>query len=160
MTTKIKKIIAREGLVIIGVAVLILVCFHLQSMFPYTSTDIYPAKYLYKVSIGGKSWKYRNSLDDPDISVTTKWELFQTARRDNPKDFQHYGVINNAGFIPKDFLVEYGGRIEKVLTEREKTNNKLNEFTGSLLIFVIVCVYPLYLLIRFIIWAVRTLKTK
>jgi|GEM_PF-1741010 hypothetical protein len=159
MTPKTKKIIAREGLIIIGIIVVSVVLFIIGNIIPYEDPD-QDTKYQYQFSTSKSSYTLNFERMFPIDSIADKWEAFQFFRKDFPEDYADLGIINNASFIPKDFKVEYLGIKNKNISNKAKILNNIRDIVFGLAIFVGLLTYPLYWLIRFIIWAVKTLKGK
>ena len=143
MDTKLKKIIAREGLVILGVIALGFI----WRVIPYEKPS-----YLYSCSFDGSSnWKvykiemkhYYSTWDD-----NGKLVLLKEISKRYPKDIEQEGDWIT---IPENIHVE---RSEAKSTLKGRIKNGLSTFA----LFVFIFSYPAYLVIRFIIWAVRAIK--
>ena len=121
-SSKIKRVVAREGLIIIGILVVVGVFWWMSGIFlPNPTTD--PMRY------------HISSLSDAEL---TKLELANT----NSPNSSSKGTPNNRA---DDGLNPYVYNLSRIL-----------HFTVTPMILVFA--YPLYLLIRFIVWAIRTLK--
>lgn len=142
---KFKRVIAREGLVILGCLGLSAILFFSGGLMHYESPS-----YMYSFSTGGHIYELDFSKYDPEPSAADKITMFEAAKKFYPADFKQYG---NVGFIPDDLKVTYlGARV----TLRDHVRNLFNNLAILSLFFV----YPLYLIGRFIIWAIKTLKAK
>lgn len=125
-------------------------CFALTVILFYSNTLIpeIELSHHYLVSTGGHKYKLNTENLVDNFSDTEKSELFRALVEKHPNDFNNAILLKmpNDAF-PLDLKFEYQGKndIENVI---------LNLGILSLLI------YPSYLLFRFIIWAVRTLKQK
>lgn len=143
MNPKIKKLIAREGLVILGVIALGFI----WKVIPYEKPS-----YLYYCSFDGSpNWKvykietnhYYSTWDNNDKLV-----LLKEISKKYPKDIEQEGDWIT---IPENIKVE---RSEAKYTLKGRIKNGLSTFA----LFVFILSYPAYLVIRFIIWAVRAIK--
>ena len=139
----IKKIIAREGLIIVICAVCGGIFLFLQSLIPHSSPI-----YSYVVETGGHKYIVTSQEAYYSFEFKDKAELYKTLRDEYPKDF-----VKNDGvdFIPDDL------KISSPKTKFTLQGN-IGNLLGNLGLLVIFFVYPLYLIIRFIIWAIKTLK--
>ena len=142
----IKKLIAREGLIIFGCITLAAFLFFLNILIPEPEL---PHHYL--ITTGGHEYKvhtqYYMDTNHSDLSApawsSDELEIFRSIKKDKPADFKD----SNLDVIPLDLKFEYQGKndIKNIIS----TIGILSLFT-----------YPIYLLIRFIIWAIRTLKQR
>lgn len=130
MADKIKKIIAREGLII-------LLCIFLAIV----------------VLIMPDIIVLRNTRQPIDLLTQEEHSI-----KDEEKNITYKVVINKG----EDFKFNTEGQINKFLKKKgtvRKVELDISGLKGNLLIFVIL-LYPLYLIIRFIVWAIKTLKQK
>lgn len=119
ITSKHKKVIAREGLIIIGFIVLAVIAMKIGNTMHI-------------------DWsKYRNSgLRPPTLSQ------------------EHYQDAVNGGFSHKDIV-----RLEQ--RRYKEQHPVIARFQNQdVTFFIIFFGYPVYLLIRFIIWAIKILKER
>ena len=142
---KIKLIIAREGLIMLGCAVCAGILLFLQSLIPYSSPV-----YEYNVETGGHKYVITSEEAIYSFNFKDKAELCKTLRDKYPKDLGKYDGID---FVPDDLKISplktihnFAGHIRNLL--------------GNLGLLAIFAMYPLYLVIRFVMWAVKTLKGK
>ena len=138
MPAKIKKIIAREGLIILSFIIVALstnLVEHnivkivqkkgAQAMSEISAKNLTPTEFRHAIKQNPKSFQ-----------VLAYEPMFYEWAQRNPRSYQELG-IKYSPFAA--FFYHYG------------------ESGGMFLLF---CGYPLYCIIRFIIWAVRMLKTK
>jgi len=111
----IKQIVAREGLIVLGMILLAFSIFFISSSFPKMAYEKTPS--------------------------------FLT-----PQEFKE---ARDAGLTAEEIFRQYHER--KQSEPKAKKTRFLIRFYGFILIF---CAYPFYLLIRFIIWAIKTLREK
>jgi len=140
----IKKIIAREGLIILSCTMLTLILFYFDTFIPNTKLP-----YQYSISTGGHKYKLLgDKLSLGDFSDSDKGEFFQSLVKRFPSDFNatDLSVIKFNGY-PSDLKIEYQG----------KQDIKETFFNIALCSLF---VYPIYLLFRFIVWAIKTLRSK
>lgn len=165
----VKYVIAREGLTLLGIALIVATLFGFQSWRDYqisnyiaNSEEIYLAEkqqvakersyfeIVYNIPAGTREeWvATKNKVQFP---ANTNWQIEKVVI---PRDFKGYAAF--------DKWLEKNPTNENVLTRYDAQGNQL--FTGwfwnidfrQLMEYVIVFVYPAILLIRFIIWAVST----
>jgi hypothetical protein len=138
----IKKIIAREGLVIILFALLAFISFLIPSYLTTkdlkTPIDLLTQK-KYEITVeSGKIYTVilnKKNVKDVDEYVGVTKEAAKRGLLKSPKDFSETALIIVKEAVPLG-------------------NFKNGLFLGALL------GYPLYLLIRFILWAIKTLKER
>lgn len=140
---KIKRLIAREGLVILGCIAITLMIFLSVNLFPKTELP-----HVYSISSGGHTRhlsleEYQGYFTDSDKS-----EIFDNLVNKFPDEFSKPdSEISKFASYPSDFEIKYQG------------DKSLRFIIGNIASYSFL-IYPIYLLIRFIIWAVRTLKSK
>ena len=158
MNANIKKIIAREGLVILSIPLLMF----MTSLIPEQITI--------------KDKKNTPKESESTFEITTQGILsidrIYTILVDKNKE---KASLSTAEELPKGFVLEKDNNSEydkngikwyKLKNSIEKTDNVIKEvdsfveLKSHLFLFFLFSAYPLYLLIRFIIWAIRTLKEK
>lgn len=131
---KVKRIIAREGLIIIFIAFLFIITLFIPNRIYKCIKKVEPLP------------SYFNKDD------TRTWEV-----TDNKTNIKYEITLNK-----KENLTQYEEeQINKLIQD-----NSLNvvrkdvpiEINNTLVILFLLCVYPFYWLIRFIIWAVRILR--
>ena len=142
---KIKKVIAREGLIIIMCIVCASLFLFLQGIIPYDNPS-----YSYIVETGGHKYTVTSKESYHSFDSKDKAALYKVLRDEYPEDL---GKNDRIDFIPDDLKINYP---KPQYTLRGDIRNLL----GNLLILSIFVAYPLYLIIRFIIWAIKTLKQK
>jgi hypothetical protein len=142
---RIKRILAREALVILGVLVVSGILLWVHDLIPYNDSE---SSYMYFCSTGGK--KYAVELKD-DMHLFSEKEgqkIFSALSGKYPKDFppDKYGRYR----LPRGFRIDYA-KVKFSLPGRIKNA----AFNLSLLLLFIA--YPVYLIFRFIGWAIRLL---
>ena len=128
---KIKQIIAKEGLIIIGIMAISLLIAYLSNHIP-NPKPLTQAEWDAEVRVGDGVKGKADELD-------TIWDEFVVETKNAFKD----NATGNYYYKP-----DY--------SQREKLRNSLGDFP----VFFFFLGYPVYLLIRFILWAIRTLKEK
>jgi len=145
MKSKIKKIIAREGLVIIGIILVAITLGFISGMFHYQE----PA-YLYRCSLEEHIYEIEFSNYMQYYNDEGRLFIFKAVKALNPKDFESY---KNDNFLPDAFKIDYLGQKYTLI-------GHIKNFFSNMGLFILFLAYPVYLLIRLIVWAVRTLKEK
>ena len=132
----IKKIIAREGLIIVGIAVIAL-------------TSLLMPTYLVVKNI---------PVSTADLQNKTQLKITDTENGTTYTILTKKGLTSTQEAAMRELCRR--GKLESIesLTIVKKEIS-LARYTNILLAFSML-VYPLYLLIRFIIWAVKTLKKR
>jgi len=144
MKLQTKKIIAREGLVIIACLICSAISFFIGSAIPYQSPT-----YRYSVLLGGHKHILTFLDDNPSgFSDEDKKDIIKSLKEKFPTKFS-----NESNFNPDDLTIKYLG------TKYSLKQHIKNAGFNFGIIFLIVA-YPIYLFIRFILWAIRTLKQK
>ncbi len=152
MQSKIKKIIAREGLVIIGIIFLAIGFFLIYQQVPPT--------YIYKIEANGQSYQVKRNdyLSESELLEVAKEMLRRVSSNPNP----HQGLMDafdkmrhklNLKEIAPDKLSE----ILTVTYIGQSPNKGYLLYTSF---FLFLFAYPIYLMIRFILWAIKTLSAK
>lgn len=121
MTPKIKKIIAREGLVLMGVLTIGIACTVLSVNIHY---------------------QVKKPVSPPEFKGNIKWDEYKTRTIDD----QGRSVEKNFG--------------QWYLKEENQPLRILTLIFGYIATISFFFAYPAYLLIRFIIWMIKTLKGK
>lgn len=142
---KIKKIIAREGLIIIICIVCASLFLFLQGLISYDNPI-----YSYVVETGGHKYTITSKESYDSFDFKDKVALYKALRDEYPKDL---GKNDGIDFIPDDLKISYP---KTQYTLRGNIRNLL----GNLWALSIFAVYPLYLITRFIIWAIKILKQR
>lgn len=145
MSTKTKKIIAREGLVIIGIIALSIFLNFISYRFPPLPKEAH-GNYLvstegdhhYIVPAGNATDKRSNWID---VTTIGKKKMLT---------FEEYKELDKKGYPPETIARTIDVTFIIRMQDKIRTLGFIILFGG----------YPIYLLIRFIIWAVRTLKSK
>ena len=116
----IKKLIAREGLIFIGIMLLGILFSFISAQIPYAE---------------------RKPVGAPVFKDNGPWNQYIVGTKD-----------------------EKGRPIEKIdgswYLKDSNDNNLMKDNIANLGMFILFFCYPFYLLIRFILWAIRTLKQK
>lgn len=141
----IKKVVAREGLIILACAVCASILLFLQSLIPYDSP-----KYENVVETGGHKYVITSEEAIYSFDFKDKAVLYKELQDKYPKDL---GKNEGIDFVPDDLKINppktiynFAGHIRNLL--------------GNLGMLSIFAVYPLYLIICFVMWAAKTLKGK
>lgn len=141
MELKTKKIIARQGLIIIS---LLLLSVLLISMGFFIKVDL---PYRYELSLSGKAYKFNTKNYFDDWSFDDKIGVLRAIKIKNPEDFPN----KNLDLLRDDHEIKYLG---------EKLSYRIQNLCFSLAHIVLFGIYPLYWLTRFIIWAIKTLRKR
>lgn len=133
----IKKIIAREGLIIISILLLILISFMLPDSIVIKDKGIQPkeTEEVYEITTKGHlliEKLYTVLWDKTKVEPQNKWDRYIVETK-SKNDISHLNIIKEA--------------------------ISLSELK-SILLAILLSAYPFYWLIRFIIWAIKTLKEK
>jgi len=142
---KIKRIIAREGLMILACLLLSLVLLSLQGFIPYEAPT-----YIYDMNTGGHTYIIESKQFIYPFKDIGKSELVKILRSKYPKEIEKSDNIN---WIPEDLKISF---------PKTKYSFKwhIRNLLSNLIIFFLIITYPVYLIIRFIIWALRTLRER
>jgi hypothetical protein len=203
MKTKIKKIVAREGLIIVSIIFVASICLMLDSL---------QSK---KFNISGHRWLNTKKVEQynlfkPDknqkpegFDLSTAIPVDSSLTRDEYQTLAKQQLLNNNGFdnfegafisfeyLEKRFNQATGEKVDTYYSERDKLKEEMKNWSGKRLaamadislahfndsiekisylkrrfdfsavaVFFFVFAYPAYLLIQFIIWAIKTLREK
>ena len=144
----IKKIVAREGLIVIVFVVVTGGIFFLDSVLPRISSE-----YVTSVELSGHKheiiWEDECTATS-DINDEDKYNILKTLIEKFPNEFSK---IDKPDIYRTDFKI---GECESGYSVLGHLRNLLSDLR-FLIPFVF---YPFYWVIRFIIWATRTLKSK
>ncbi|MBI4209599.1 MAG: hypothetical protein HY538_07860 [Deltaproteobacteria bacterium] len=156
MKSRIKRIIAREGLIIISLAILATVCIflsdwqsaHISKPIVISQRELQPILDLVKridkkhiICPSGYKIEFESSPDNQDIY----WAC-QNAKSD--------GSVNDLSKMSDKELLD----LAEIPIEERPLVQRI-DFSAWGMSFLLV-VYPAYLLFRFIFWAIRTLRQK
>ena len=159
MKLKIRRIIAREGLVVISIMLLAGVSYCLdlwlmnqENLYKANVQEIQPVEPshpydpLHILSSSGQILRFPKNTKDNVIK--------QTIRRDFPNikgdDYFIYDSLQG-----RNIGASYDDKGQRVF------NNIIHKISFShVFIFFLIFAYPLYLLVRFVVWAIVTLKEK
>ena len=162
----VKRVIAREGLVVIGFVVLSAVLIFISDHFPPLPKEAH-GKYLvstegdhhYLVPAENPANKNKNEI----ASESTKTEIELAKEELSKREFAKQELAKKKALTYEEFLKlrREGHSIEALVdtidvTQLVRVQNRIRNF-GFFLLFA---GYPFYLLIRFIFWAIGTLKQK
>ncbi|NQT23544.1 MAG: hypothetical protein HQ579_08945 [Candidatus Omnitrophica bacterium] len=141
----IQRLIAREGLIILSCLVFAGFVFLIAEMIPYGEP-----RYIYRCATGGQ--QYDISTNGVVIISNAKNELalFKAVKRKYPEAFKGTRFISSA---PTDFKFKY-------LRKGHTLRDRIKDYIQNLALIFLFLSYPFYLLIRFIIWAIRTVREK
>ena len=144
-TEQIKRIIAREGFVILGVLVVSGILLWIHDLIPYDDSKSW---YVYFCSAGAK--KYAVELKDEAHSFSDEegHKIFTELRKKYPKDF--LPDKDGAYRLPRDFKIDYA----KV---KYSLSGQIRNTASKISLFLLFIAYPFYLIFRFISWAIRLL---
>ncbi len=142
----IKKLIAREGLAILVFAFIAGACILLDNSIP--SED---PTYRYKLLTGGHEYEVILSSYCSESSSEDAAFVYSAVQKLYPKDFNP--EYKKLGFIPADLKIVFLGH---VWTPKQH----LKHFFSTGVVVVLFVFYPLYLIWRFVSWALRTLRAK
>lgn len=138
-----RKILAREGMIILGCAVWAVVLFFISQSIPKEAPQ-----YRYRCVTGGHAYKLTISNRILGYTPEVRNALFDTIKKNYPDDFRK----NVSGFpVPEDFKVESHGQVYSY-------KGNVKNVTLILSFVALFLLYPLYLGTRFIFWAIRTLR--
>ncbi|MBU4346248.1 MAG: hypothetical protein KKH29_02850 [Candidatus Omnitrophica bacterium] len=154
MNKNIKKIIAREGIILLGIAIL----YYLFLLFlGSTITSVTPK---YKITfIDGQTHT---------IEITPKFDFSKEGEDSYPKKYikeWHYPLQKNIldsveKLIERENIKSEVEKIELINSKKLNISYLLFSFHSLKLFFQIVILYSVYLFIRFIIWAIKILREK
>ncbi len=141
----IKHIIAREGFVILGLLVVSGILLWVHNVIPYNDSE---SSYIYFCSTGGKKYTVELKDDMHLFSAEEGHKIFSELGKKYPKYFpsDEYGRYR----LPSDFRIDYA-KVKFSL----RGWIKIAAFNLSLSLLFIA--YPVYLIFRFIGWAIRLL---
>ena len=141
----IKKIVAREGLIILACAVCAGLFLFLQNLIPYESQ-----KYKNVVETSGHKYAIESEEAIYSMDFKDKAVLYKELQNKYPKDL---GKSAGVDFVPDDLKIGYPKTIYTFV-------GHLRNLLGNLGLLFIFIAYPLYLIVRFVLWAMKTLKGK
>lgn len=169
MNPRIKKVIAREGLIIIAILFFSGVCFFVNSWVPYEDSTA-----LYDVTVGEDI--YRVEIENPSAVADVQLAAYDSLKRSKPDLI--LPELPERRFIPIDELIT--GSRAKASGFDPKTAVSVSELPNgvevkfvkwkysfkaivhgkslTIALMSLFLFYPIYLLIRFIIWAIKTLR--
>lgn len=147
MNSKLKRIVAREGLVILG-------CLTFSIVLSFLSIKITAEEptYLYRCLTGGHVYEIEMNKYVWPTTDEERFNFYDAVRKLYPNDFKVELKNPKITFLPDDLEIKYIGA---QYTLKGKLIN-LFTFISTLSYFF----YLIYLLTRFIVWAIRTLKQK
>ena len=145
MLKSIKRIVAREGLVILSVVISYFAVSLLMYTLPYERPE-----YLYTVSCLGK--KYEISSNYMYV-FTNNYAILRQILEEHPEDFNETmtfaikdgGVPKDFGILPPELVYAPGDDIYRIF---------------DIIRLLLIIAFPIYLILRFIIWAIRMLREK
>ena len=147
MGKKIKKIIAREGLVILSIAIAFFVVLFLMNNLPYPRPE-----YRYTVTCLGKEYQTVSSSRFFGMPINN-YNVLREILEEHPREFNETitFAIKDGG-VPKDFEIS----LPEIVFAPDNKTYRIFEVLIAFLIFA----YPIHLIYNFIVWAVRTLREK
>jgi hypothetical protein len=144
-TERLKRIIAREGFIILGVLVTSGMLLWMHNLIPYDDSD---SSYVYFCSTAGKQYAVELKDERHLFSDKEGHKILTALHEKYPKDFSP----DKGGQyrLPRDFKIDYA-KVKFSLPGRIKNT------ASSWSLFLLFVAYPIYLLFRFIGWAIRLL---
>lgn len=159
MNKVIKRVIAREGLILLGIVLISSTCIFISAYFinkyPEPNYNVSDEEFLSaegltleEIALTLVNKKFRD--DHPEFKDVGFLELFPIIK----KRFPEYIYPENALEVRQNILKKFA----KIETKKKLNNifRGINDFGYKFLLLA----YPIYLLISFIFWAIRTLKHK
>ena len=132
----IKRIIAREGLIILGILLVSAVSFSFGSGF----LGERPYQYIFQAETGNKIYEFKSK----NWFLTNEEVVSELVKQGIWKDVDPY-------FVPDDLNFKYLRSIKRPLLERIRRPALMFSIFFPLS-------YPLYLVARFVFWATRSLR--
>lgn len=144
----IKKIIAREGLIILGCVACAIFFYTVSSFLPYSRPT-----YVYKCSTGGRIYQIEKEDYIYGFDLEEKRAMLKDIIRKYPADITEptKTIVEEFKGIPADFEAE-------LFKTKYTVIGHIKNLFETLAIWALFLAYPLYLIIRFTIWAIRTLR--
>lgn len=157
MSLKTKKIIAREGLIIVGIIILsillTIVSKQINRPMRILPLDDWVESPQDETDAINKILDLREKY--PQYNDLTNMELAKRMAKKYPDWENVYKVIQRINEESKNLKYNYAtSKPAKI------KRSKLSEQVSTLSYWILIFGYPLYLLIRFILWAIKTLKQK
>ena len=141
----IKQIIGREGLVILGVLVVSGILLWIHYLIPYDDSK---SSYVYFCSTGGKRYTAELKDDWYLFSKEQGYKIFTALHAKYPKNF--FPDKEGQYRLPRDFKIDYA-RVKFSLPGQIKNT------ASNLALWLLIIVYPVYLIFRCIVWNIRLL---
>lgn len=138
-----KKIIAREGLVIISILSILLILFVVSQWLGKKSAELQDFGKVYE-------------LTDPITQL--KFQVPATSKEHLAERIQEFEKLANPKGIPKYVEKKYGNEITIINQKKHYLDRK--SIFEQLLVWIFMFSYPFYLLARFIFWAISILRLK
>lgn len=138
-----KKIIAREGLVIISILSILLILFGVSQWLGRKSAELQDFGKVYE-------------LTDPITQL--KFQVPAKSKEHLAERIQEFEKIANPKGIPEYVEKKYGNEIN--IINQKKYYLERKSISEQLLFWLFMFGYPFYLLIRFIFWAISILRLK
>ena len=144
-TERIKRIIAREGFVILGVLIVSGILLWVHDLIPYDDNE---SSYVYFCSTAGKQYAVELKDESHLFSDKEEQKIFTALHEKYPKDF----LPDKDGRyrLPRDFRIDYA-KVKFSLPGRIKST------ASNSALFLLFIAYPVHLIFRFIGWAIRLL---
>lgn len=147
----VRKIIAREGLIILAILFLSGVLLVIANSLPHDETS-----YKYKVLTNNHHYEMETSAFISGINNHEDQNfIMRSITEKHPNDFSQDEIeaISKSSFVPDDFKIEYIG-------PQYSFRTKCKSFINMAGLFVLILLYPGYLIVSFISWSIKTLRTK
>lgn len=141
MKPRIKKIIAREGLILLGIAIL--------------SSSFFYLAHLQNTWISGNS-ATDSSIENFDIERATEQEIVDYLSKKGKSPQQIHKILIDSKLMKMSDKQLY--ELSYLPKSKWPLFNKID--FKELGIFSLLLIYPLYLLVRFVTWAIGTLKKR
>jgi len=167
MRTEVKKLIAREGLVILGILVVGVLIYNLPSLIFSPKSKIQDNGKVLKLSqveLGSLREKYPEYDDLGDLALAEKLAKKYPEYQSLYENIAYLEVIETLTRGQFDKARKEGFSIEEIIEfEKRRSIDSFERKRGAFEdvgFFILFLGYPCYLLICFIVWAIKTLREK
>ena len=140
-----KRVVAREGFVILGVLVLSGILLWVSQLIPYDDSQ---SSYIYFCSVGDKKYAAELKEDRYLFSNEEGYNILSALHEKYPKDF----LPDQDGRyrLPRNFKIDY-------VKVKFSLPGQIKDIASNAALFILFVAYPAYLIFRFIGWAIRLL---
>lgn len=142
---RIKRIIAREGFIILAVLVVSGILLWIHHLIPYDDSE---SSFIYFCSTAGKQYAVELKDEKRLFSDKEGHKILKALHEKYPNDFP--ADANGQYRLPTDFKIDYA----KV---KFSLPGQIKNTAFGLSLFLLIIAYPAYLIFRFIGWAIRLL---